>query len=163
MEKSFSKGYYSLITASVYNSKYTPANGVSYNTRYNGNYLFNALYGREWTIGENNNLFSINGKFSLRGGNRYSEINKEKSIQQGQTYIIKDNAFEKQYPNYSRVDFGLKYSINKKRATHAFSIDLQNVFNRKNIRSIDFDLDTNTLRTTYQSGLIPNFNYRITF
>ena len=163
IEKSFSNGYYALLTTSLYDSKYIPSNKKTYNTRYNGNYLLNILYGKEWNIGKNNNLFSLNGRFSLRGGNRYTETDVEKSILNGQQEIFHDRAFQLQYPAYSRIDFGVKYSINRKKATHAFSIDLQNVLNRQNIRSIHYDIDANNLRTTYQSGLIPNFNYRITF
>jgi hypothetical protein len=46
LEKFYSKGYYFLVTASVFESKYTGSDGIYRNTAFNGNYVFNALSGK---------------------------------------------------------------------------------------------------------------------
>ena len=51
VEKFFSNGYYGLFTASLYDSKYTASDGVERNTAFNGKYVFNLLFGKEWKVG----------------------------------------------------------------------------------------------------------------
>ena len=152
LEKTFSNGYYALLTTSLFDSKFTAADNRTYDTRYNGNYLINILYGKEWAVGKNDNLFSVNGRISNRGGNRYPDIN-----------TFTDNAYKLRYPVYSRLDFSVKYNVNSKKVTHSYSLDIQNILNRKNISSFTIDSQNNKIGETYQLGLLPNFIYRITF
>ena len=58
IEKFFSDGYYGLFTSSLYDSKYTASDGVERNTAFNGKYVLNILFGKEWKVGseEINNL-----------------------------------------------------------------------------------------------------------
>jgi len=49
-ERYFTKSYYFMITGSLYDSRYIPADGHTYNTTFNGNYIFNALAGKEWVF-----------------------------------------------------------------------------------------------------------------
>ena len=164
LDKQFAKGYYFLMTASLYDSSFTAQDGRRFPTQYAGRYLLNLLYGKEWKARKRNNrTWNFNVRYSLRGGNRYTEINQEQSIRDDELTFFEDRAFALQYPNYSRIDTGVRYTINKAKSTHAFMLDFQNFFNRKNIHSQVFDLDDRQTTTYYQSGLIPNFNYRITF
>jgi hypothetical protein len=140
------------LTTSFFDSKFTAADKRTYDTRYNGNYLINILCGKEWAVGKNDNLFSVNGRISNRGGNRYPDIN-----------TITDNAYKQRYPVYSRLDFSVKYNVNSKKVTHSYSLDIQNILNRKNISSFTIDSQNNKIDETYQLGLLPNFIYRITF
>jgi hypothetical protein len=48
VEKFLSKGYYALITASVFDSRYTGSDGVERNTGFANEYVLNALFGKEW-------------------------------------------------------------------------------------------------------------------
>ena len=43
LEKFYSKGYYFLFTTSLFDSKYKGSDGNKRNTRFNGNYVFNAF------------------------------------------------------------------------------------------------------------------------
>jgi hypothetical protein len=58
-EKYLSDGYYYMLSGSVFNSKYTANDNIERNTRFNKNYVFNILAGKEWRIGKNN-IFSAN-------------------------------------------------------------------------------------------------------
>lgn len=164
LKKAFSGGSYLLSTASLYSSKYRPADGKLYNTQYNGNYLFNFLYGKEWAVGKKKNqLFGINGRGTWRGGNRYTEIDFERSEQAGDDVIFEDRLFEAQYPAYFRLDLGFKYTLNKGKTTHSIMLDFQNLTNHQNILETFYDEDDNEIGTDYQTGLFPFFNYRINF
>ena len=48
LERFLNKGFYYLTTLSLYDSKYKIGNSSYYNTRFNGNYVFNFLAGKEF-------------------------------------------------------------------------------------------------------------------
>ncbi len=164
IEKFFNKGYYFMFTGSLFDSKYKAQNGKFYNTRYNSNYQLNLLGGKEFKVGKNkNSTFGMNGKILFAGGNRITPIDLEASILEGETVWKEAQFLEGQAPAYFRFDIGLSYKINKKRMTHTIGIDVQNVTNNLNVDFSIFNPDTNQIMDYYQTGLFPNFNYRIEF
>lgn len=164
LEKFFARQHYFMITGSVYSSKYTPIDGLEYNTRFNGNYQLNLIGGKEYTVGKaKKNIFGMNGKFVLSGGNRYTPIDLEASRATGEAVLLRDQMFEAQAGTYYRFDIGLSYRINREKVTHSILLDIQNVTNRQNIFSLYFDEDTQNLESYTQTGLFPVFNYRIEF
>lgn len=100
LEKYISKGYYYLFTASVFNSEYKGGDGIWRSTRFNRNYVFNCLVGKEWQVGKNKqNLVSLNTRFSYQGGNRYSPVKEEASdLEKGIVYD-ETNAYSMQEPS----------------------------------------------------------------
>ena len=108
--------------------------------------------------------------FPIKGGVFLKEIASVKAvdgvsltIDKGETVFIEEQFLADQAPAYFRFDIGFNYRINKKRMTHTIGIDIQNVTNRLNIDFTYFNEDTNEIDTFYQTGLFPNFNYRIEF
>jgi len=164
VEKFLSHGYYILFTASVYDSKYFDANGVKRNTRYNSNYAFNLLGGKEFKIGKKKN--SIIG-FSLKlveiGGQRYTPIDLEQSAIQHRAVYIDSLAFTKKTKDFFKIDFRLRYRLNAKKCSHEFSFELGNILNRKNIAGIRFNPYTNEIDYIQDLPLIPVASYRIEF
>jgi hypothetical protein len=164
LERFFSNNYYFLATGSLYRSKYTPFNGIEYSTRYDGRYQLHLLGGKEFKLGKTKkNILGLNGKFLLSGGNRYTPIDLEKSIEEGEQVEIEDQPFTVKAGDYWRFDLGMSYKINKRRLTHTISFDAQNVTNRLNIHSLYYDDDTQQLEKYTQTGLFPVFNYRVEF
>ncbi len=164
LEKFFSNNYYFLLTGSLFDSKYSPLSGETFNTRYNSGYQLNLLGGKEFKVGkEKQNIIGLNGKFLLAGGNRQTPIDLEASRLEGSTVRFTDRPFAEQFPAYYRFDLGVSYKINKKKMTHTISLDVQNVTNRLNTFFTYFDGDAGAVKTAYQTGLFPVFNYRIEF
>lgn len=164
LEKFFSKDYYGMLTASVFESKYTPKNGIEYDTRFNGNYQFNVLGGKEFVVGKKgNNRISINGKALLSGGRRITPIDLEASKEVGYTMRDWTRPYSQKTADYFRMDLSLSYKINRPKLTHSISFDIQNVTNRLNEYAEEFNDNTQQIEKVYQTGLFPNFNYRIEF
>ncbi len=164
LEKFFSDNYYFLFTGSLFQSKYTPLTGETYSTRYDAGYQLNLLGGKEFKVGKNKqNIVGINSKFLLAGGNRQTPIDLDASRLEGRTVRLDDQPFAEQLPGYYRFDLGVSYKINKQNLTHSISLDVQNVTNRLNTFFTFFDGDRGNVRTVYQTGLFPVFNYRIEF
>ena len=164
VEKFFSNSYYFLATGSIYESKYTPANGETYNTAFNGNYQLNILGGKEFKVGKKkNNIFGLNGKFILAGGRRQFPIDLVASQEAGYTVYRWDRPFDARVGTYYRFDMGVSYRINAKKVTHTIMLDIQNVTNRLNVFNNFYSAGAQGIVSNYQTGLFPVFNYRVEF
>lgn len=165
VEKFFSKGYYGLFTSSIYSSKYTGSDGVERNTAFNGKYVFNILAGKEWKVGgEKRNKISTDLKFTNAGGRAFTPIDLTASNVTGREQLS-SNAYSDYYDNYYRLDLKAGYTLNssKRKISHTFSLDLQNVTNHKNVFSQSYDDRNQSLSTTYQLGFFPNVVYKLQF
>lgn len=165
VEKFFSKGYYGLFTSSIYSSKYTGSDGVERNTAFNGKYVFNFLAGKEWKVGgEKRNKFSTDIKFTNAGGRAFTPIDLTASNTTGNEQLS-TNAYSSNYDNYYRLDIKAGYTLNssKRKISHTFSLDLQNVTNHKNVFSQTYDDRNKSISTTYQLGFFPNVVYKLQF
>ncbi len=164
IEKFLNNGYYILLTSSVYDSKYFDVNGKKRNTRYNSNYTFNLLGGKEFKIGKKKN--SIIG-FSLKvveiGGQRYTPLDLEQSIAAHQAVYVDSLAFTQKTKDFFKVDFRIRYRLNAKKCSHEFAFELGNVFNRKNIAGFRYNPYSSEIENIYDLPLIPLASYRIEF
>ncbi len=164
LEKFFSNNYYFLVTGSLFQSKYTPQDGVEYNTRYNSNFQLNLLGGKEFKVGKKkNNIIGLNGKILVAGGNRLTPIDFEESVIKEKTVFDEERIFSEKADTYFRLDFGVSYRINSPKMTHTIMLDIQNITNQKNVYLEVYDSDKNAIKPYYQTGFFPNFNYRIEF
>lgn len=162
LEKFFSKGYYFLVTTSLFESKYRGSDHVLRNTAFNGNYVFNALGGKEFRIGDRH-VISIDLRGTYAGGKRYSPIDLAASIAAGEEVRDVNHAFEYQYPDYFRLDVKPGYRFNAKKITHEFSIDIQNITHHNNVFQQSYDLINKTIRTDYQLRFFVIPQYRLLF
>ena len=165
IEKFFNKGYYGLFTSSIYRSKYTGSDGIERNTAFNGKYVFNVLAGKEWTVGsQKRNKLSADFKFTNAGGRAYTPIDLTASNTTGHEELS-TNAYSSFYDNYYRLDIKAGYTLNsgKRKISHTFSLDLQNITNHKNVFSQTYDDKMQNINTTYQLGFFPNVVYKLQF
>ncbi|MDX2174679.1 MAG: TonB-dependent receptor [Bacteroidota bacterium] len=167
IEKFFSKGYYGLVTGSVYESKYKGSNGKEYNTAFNGNYVYNILIGKEFKIGKTKrNSFTIDLKMTQAGGRHYTPIDLEASQLIKQEVLKGDDyAYSARNPDFFRLDFksGFTFNSSKSKLSQSIYFDIQNVTNNKNVFAQRYNPITNNINTSYQIGLFPNFVYKIQF
>lgn len=166
LEKFYSKGYYVLATASIFESKYEGSDGIERNTPFNNGYVLNVLGGKEWTFGKSQqHAFVLNGRFTTSGGRWYTPINLEASRAINFEVLEEVNAFSEQYEAYLRVDvkFGVKLNSTSRKLSHQFYLDLQNVTNRDNIFALRYNRLTSNINRVDQVGFFPDFLYRIQF
>jgi hypothetical protein len=165
IEKFFSEGYYALFTSSIYSSKYKGSDGIERNTAFNGRYIFNLLAGKEWKVGkEKRNKISSDIKFTNAGGRAYTPIDINASNELGREQLSA-NSYSSYYENYYRIDVKAGYTFNsaKRKLSHTFSLDLQNITNHKNVFSQSYNDKDQSINTTYQLGFFPNVVYKFQF
>ena len=165
LEKFFSKGYYGLVTGSIYNSEYKGSDGITRNTSFNGNFVCNFLAGKEWKIGKDKrNRISIDTKFTYAGGRATTAIDLTASVATGRE-VLSSDVNGSNYEDYYRLDFkvGFKLNSSQRKIGQTFSLDLQNVTNHSNVFSQNYDNKLQKINTTYQLGFFPNVVYKLQF
>lgn len=167
VERFFSKGYYGLITGSVYEAKYTASDNIQRNTAFNGRFVYNILLGKEFKVGKaKRNAITLDIKFTHAGGRYYTPVDLVASQQSNQQVLEGDaSTFSKKYADFMRLDVKIGYTLNSKkfRISQSFYFDVNNVTNRKNIFADRYNPVTNEINTAYQIGFFPNFVYKIQF
>lgn len=171
VEKFYSKGYYFLWTTSLYESRFTPADGIERQGAFSGNFVINLLGGKEWTIERTSkkkqkvrrHTFRFDIKLNLAGGKRYIPIDLAASNAAGYTVYDFAHAYNDRYSNYFRIDSKIGYILNGKHITQQWSIEFLNTTNNNNMFMQSWDEATQSIKTSYQTGLLIIPAYRITF
>lgn len=165
-EKFLSEGYFFLSTASLYNSEFKTLTGTWHDTRYNGNYNFNLVGGKEFVLGSGSKQKTLNLGLEtvLGGGARATDIDLDASINQGETVFIQDRPFARQLENYARVDFQIALKTNKKGLTHEWKIDIQNLTSRSNVIGERYSpVQGQIVPASFSGEIIPVLSYKLTF
>ena len=167
VEKFLSKGYYALVTASVFDSRYTGSDGVERNTGFANQYVLNTLFGKEWAIGKaKRNAITFDTKFTTSGGRPYSPIDLDATRANLGREVYEDSAaYSQRYDAYLRLDvkFGIRINGKGGKVSHQFFVDLQNITDRENIFVERYNPVTDRVSPVYQNGFFPDFMYRIQF
>lgn len=163
LERYLYNGFYGMATVSLYDSKYTAANGKEYNTRFNGNYISTFIAGKEFEKQNRKKVWGLNTKVICGGGFMNTPINEEASKNAGYAIYDETRAFSVQNDPYFRIDLRVSLQWNYAKRSATLSLDLQNLTNRQNVDTQVFDRHTGKLETTYQAGMIPVLNYKIEF
>lgn len=163
LERFYSKGYYFLITTSLFDSRYEGSDGVSRNTAFNTKYVFNLLGGKEWKLGSKEKFLSLNLKLTAIGGKYLTPVDTDLSQQYQRTIYREDDAYSEQQDPYFRADLKISYRREFTKSTLEVALDLQNVTGRQNVFDQSYNVKTNSVVTQYQQGFFPVPFVRFTF
>jgi len=171
LERFFSNSYYYLINASLYDSKYKSLDGAERNTQYNGNYLVNILFGKEFDhLGKKKNqTLNLNAKVFFGGGQRYIPLltdalgNLAVDPAKNKFWDYK-KAYDKKFEDIYKVTISASYKWNKQKVTHELFINLDNITNAKAKLSEYYDEKIpGKIGYVTQFALFPNLMYRLYF
>jgi hypothetical protein len=165
VEKFFSRSYYILFTMSLFDSRYRGSDDTLRNTVFNYRYVFNLLAGKEWRVGGKGNAITFDARLSSIGGRYVTPLNLSASRIAG--YEIEDTMHynSQRLSPYLRLDtkFGFRVNNPKRKVSHTFYLDLQNVTNRKNIFLMQYNNAKAEIVPVYQIRFFPDILYRIQF
>ncbi len=168
VERFLHKGFYYLLTASVFDSKYEDANGTTRNTRFNKNYVFNVLGGKEWVVGKNNNnIFSASARLNYLGGNRREPIDSGASLLEEEVVYGENNgeqrAFSQKFDDTPVLSLVLSYRKNKSNYSSVWSLQILNATSAEEYSNDYYDLKSGKIETNYEGIMVPNLSYKIEF
>ena len=164
LERYLNKGFYYMATASLFRSSYKGGDGIERSTRFNRNYVFNVLGGKEWTIGKSRqNLLSANVRFTYMGGDRIHPIDMNATLQQQEMVEELSRAYSIQLPDAPILSFSLNYRINKKNHSGLWSFQFINALAHKEFQEYEFIPETNIIKRKEDLIMVPNISYKIEF
>ncbi len=166
IEKSFTKNYYFLITASLFNSWYKAGDQHRYSTYYNTKYVTNLLIGKDFYVGKNKrNSIGLNSKYVLRGGYRYTPVDLAKSLKAKRIISNTAETYAAQLPDFMRLDAGINFRRNHSHFSWIIMLDIQNATGHKNVFRRRFIYENNSIVSTdvLSLGMVPVFNFRVEF
>ncbi|MFC2114788.1 hypothetical protein ACFLRI_05515 [Bacteroidota bacterium] len=164
LERFLKDGYYYLVTASLFDSKYTGDDGIERNTRFNTNYVFNVLFGKEWTLGsQKNKILGVNARVNYLGGKRTSPIDISQSRLAESVVYDYSKLYEDRESNSSFVSATINYQVNKKKHTGIWSLQVSNLLASKENYGLYYNSKTKNVEAWEFTVVIPNLSYKIEF
>lgn len=168
LNREYHDQYYWLLNTSLYQSQYRLKNGEWYSTRFDSQFTITALGGKDFSWGTNKqHAIGLNIKLLLRGGNRYTPLDREASLAE-QRPVFSTQPYTGQLPTYWRIDTGLSYRLFTSKMVHLFRLNIQNVTNQLNVfqRRAAFNpnlSDPIRIVDEYQLSTLPILSYRLEF
>jgi hypothetical protein len=164
LERYLHNGYYYMITASLFESRYKGGDGVWRNTRLNRRYLVNALGGKEWKMGkQKQNMLSVNLRCSFQGGDRYIPVDEAASTAMQNVVYDNSRAYQAQLSPAFISHFTVSYKINKKNLAHEIALKMINVNGYKEFDGYYYNYCTNKPEMLRSAVIMPNICYKIEF
>lgn len=164
LEHFLKNGFYGLLTASVFDSRYKGGDNVWRNTRFNQNYVLNLLAGKEWTLGqEDQNLFGLNVKLTYQGGRRHTPIDQEASQEVQDAVYYENRAFELQDPGSLLLHLTTSFRLNGKGHASVFSLSVINATGVEEFQGDRYNFQTNRIEPLEEALIIPNISYKLEF
>lgn len=163
LEQYMNNGFYFLVSGSIFDSKYKTAESEWFDTRFNKNYLFNALAGKEFRMGKNNNLLGINFRVSVQGGDRYSIIDDNASRAEQDVVFDERVPFTEQTKASTILHFTINYEWYKKKSSHKLSLKILNATNFEEFQGFRYNIKTDEVEEFREALIVPNLSYRYSF
>jgi hypothetical protein len=163
-EKYLSHGYYFMLTGSVFSSRYQGGDNIWRDTRYNRNFGFNYLFGKEWQTGKyKQNSLGLNARICFQGGDRYSPVNATASLAKNETVFDETRAFSKQFSPSFTSHFTASYKINKKKSSHEIALKIINATMYQEFTGFQYNYVSQKVDERREALFIPNLSYKIEF
>ena len=165
LERYMNNGYYYMVTASVFQAKYTGGDDVVRDSRYNKNFVINFIGGKEWKVGKGhkNNTIGLNGKFSMIGGDRISPVDEEATYLAKEVIYDESRAFEDSKPNVYYLHFTFNYRKNKKKHASIWSFQILNALGSPEFFGYKYNYKYHRIDKDQQTIIMPNISYKIVF
>lgn len=166
IEKDFTRNWYTVMTASLFDSRYLSPDGKTYSTYYNNGYIFNLTAGREFPVGrKRQNLLGFNLKALVRGGFRYTPVDTDLSLSRKRIVYDISETYGRHLPEYRRIDLGITYRLYRASSSWIFQAEIQNITNRHNVVRKRFSYSRGVIseRDSYSVGLVPVASVRYEF
>ncbi|MCI4667710.1 MAG: TonB-dependent receptor [Bacteroidia bacterium] len=166
VNKYLSDRFYTIITASFYESQYTGFDGEWRDTRFNGNYAFTASLGYEYdrlTKKGKNRVWGANIRIVQTGGLLLQQVDTLASIEQQQTVFDETQGFTDRMDDLFRIDLGFSFKQNRAKRSRVLSLNIQNLTNNQPLAFRVFDIVEQKVVERRRFGMIPVLSYRLEF
>ena len=130
LERFLHNGWYYLVTASIFDSRYRGGDGIWRDTRYNRQFIGNVLVGKEWKVGRQN-LINLSGRFTYQGGERLHPVDHQASLEKMDIVEDLSMAYGAQAPDSRLLHMTFTYRKNRKKHSSLWSLQMLNLLGDK--------------------------------
>lgn len=165
-ERYFDNDYYFLISGSVFNSEFKNPELAWRKGRFAGDYLFNALDGKDFKIAKSkpgNRTLTLSLKATVLGGKRDYPILIEESIAEETTVYDRSDPWGIMANDIFFINLAATYRIDKAKVSHEVKLDIQNVTNNQAAIGKYYDPTEGGIVSYYQLAMFPVLSYKIYF
>ncbi|MEZ4827485.1 MAG: TonB-dependent receptor [Bacteroidia bacterium] len=166
LERFTKNGTYFLFNGSIFDSKYTDAEGVTRSTAFDIGHKVNLLAGKEFRVGKKkgyNNSIGLNGTLSSFGGQRYTPIDLISSAAARETVYDESRYYELQDKPLYIFDFTFTFKGNHPRYTGTWAVQIKNLFSSSVPEYREYDALLNEVVTLRGASVLPVMSYKIEF
>lgn len=162
-ERFLNNGYYFLITGSVFSSRYKADDGVWRNTRFNKNFVANALVGKEFAFKDNRRILGVNTRLNLVGGERVSPVLTGKSMERELIFFDESQAFKNQLPSTIYADLSVTYRVNRSKYSSIWALQIKNMLGEPMPEGYNYNYKSESIVLDKSVVVIPSISYTIEF
>ncbi|MEP1094029.1 MAG: prevent-host-death protein, partial [Cyclobacteriaceae bacterium] len=163
-ERFLSNKYYYLVTGSLYQSEYRGGDGVWRDSRFDRNYAFNILGGKEWKAGASGNKWwSVNFGLTLMGGKKVSPIDEQASLVAREEVRDENRAFESAEPAIYGLDMTVSLRKNRPKYSTIWSLQMKNMAGTPEFDGYVYNYKQDAMIKKESAIMIPNLSYKIEF
>lgn len=164
LEQYLDRGFYYMLTASLFSSKYKGGDGVWRSTRLDRRFLANVATGREWMVGKyKQNVLNVNIRLFAHGGDCHSPIDEAETYKRKQIEFDESRAYSQRFKPAFNGDISVSFRINRKKLSHEFSLKMLNAGWYTGAHYYEFNETRNEIVRKKAYGMIPNISYKIQF
>jgi hypothetical protein len=164
LEHYLSKGYYYMLTSSLFDSRYSGGDGIWRNTRFNRRFLINALGGKEWMTGKKKqNIFGVSLRLTYQGGDHYTPLDEAASQTQKRPVLDDSRTMECQMKPAFISSFTINFKINRKKVSHEFAYKVINAGGYEEFQGYAYYFRTNESKMATGAVIVPNLSYKLEF
>jgi len=149
----------------VYKSEYKTLSDVWINTRFDGNYAFNFLLGKEFVIGdpEKGRILNINSRFLYNGSRKHLPLDLEASKIARYSIYDYTNPYTHRLDDIFQMNLTVSMKFNRPGVTHEILFDVYNLLNNQAKVSEYYNPYNEQKEFGTQLSMLPNIMYRIHF
>lgn len=163
-ERFFNNNFYYLITGSVFQSEYKGGDDIWRDTRFNRNYSFNVLGGKEWKAGgSGNKWWGLNAGLTLMGGKKITPIDLQASLDAREEVSDASRAFQDSEPMVYNFDLTLSFRTNRAKSSSVWSFQFKNMIGSQDYDGYVYNYKQQAMVKKSSSLVIPNISYKIEF
>jgi hypothetical protein len=152
LQKAFTNDFYTNVSISVFEAKYTSLDGIERISDFDNQFLL--ILNGGYKLGRN---WEFSSKLRWFGGRPFTPI----SSQNGTQLVSQYNS--SRYPNFSSLDIRMDKRWNFSKWSLVAYVDIQNILNKKNIANYEWNKYKHSIDTNNNIGILPTIGINAIF
>jgi len=162
LERFLANGYYYLLTGTLYSMKYKGGDEIRRDGRFDQNIAANFLFGKEYFLNDGRNVFGINTRVSITGGERYSSVLQLTSQQNEEVIFDEKAAFINQFDTKLVADITLSYRTNRANYSSIWLLQIKNLLCAQDY-TFDYNYKTERVELIKEGVILPILSWKVEF